>query len=81
MVRQLCCCKPTPGSVSLCSHGRGAVAMFRYKIVYANYWLEFSQHKLTGQLKIHYAEFSLTFIRHNIIARHINQPVSEVIAR
>ena len=69
----------TPGSVSLCSHGRGAVAMFKYKTVYANYWLEF---KLTGQLKIHYAEFSLTFIRHNIIiAMHIKQPVSEVLAR
>ena len=77
MVRQLCCHKPTPGSVSLCSHGRDAVVMFKYKTVYA---MEFSQHKLTGQLKIHYAEFSLTFTRHNIIAMHINQPVSEVLA-
>ena len=56
----------------VCSHGHGAVVMFKYKTVYANYWLEFSQHKLTGQLKIHYAEFSFTFIRHNIIAMHIN---------
>ena len=48
------------------------------EVVYANYWLEFSQHKLTDQLKTHYADISLTFIRH--IAMHIKQPVSEVLA-
>ena len=47
--------------------------------MYANYWLEFIQHKLTDQLKTHYADFSLIFIRH-IIAMYINQPVSEVLA-
>ena len=44
--------------------------------MYANYWLEY---KLTDQLKIQNVDFSLTFIRH--IAMHINQPVSEVLAR
>ena len=61
MARQLCCRNPHLG---LCHYALVAVVLWscsnakQGEVVYANYWLEFSQHKLTGQLKIHYADFS-----------------------